>query len=88
MGGINKLFVCQCESTEHLMIVKHWKDEPEVFVSIHLSRFGFWKRLKNGLKYIFGHKSVYGDFEEFIFKPSDAGKLQEVVNILKQETYG
>lgn len=44
--------------------------------------------LKNDLKYILGHKSVYGDFEEFILKPSDAGKLQEVVNILKQETYG
>lgn len=51
------------------MIVKYWKDEPEVFVFIHLSGFGFWKRLKNGLKYIFGHKSVYRDFEEFIFKP-------------------
>lgn len=44
----------------------------------------FGKDLKNGLKYILGH----GDFEEFAFKPSDSGKLQEVVNILKQETYG
>lgn len=43
----------------------------------------FWKRIKNAIKYIFGHRSIYGDFDEFIFKKEDANKLQAIVDYLK-----
>jgi hypothetical protein len=41
------------------------------------------ERVKYGLKYIFGRQCNYGAFDEFIFNPKDADKLQELVNYLK-----
>ena len=37
------------------------------------------------MKYVFGHRSIYGDFDEFIFKTDDADRLQDVVNYLKRQ---
>jgi hypothetical protein len=37
------------------------------------------------VKYIFGYKSKYGAWDEFIFNPSDADKLQELVDYLKKQ---
>lgn len=36
------------------------------------------------IKYIFGYQSVYGHFDEFFFKKSDADKLLKVVNFLRE----
>jgi len=55
-----------------------------VYVHVHLNKKPFWERLKYGIKYIFGYKSRYGAFDEFIFSPDDAERLQSVVNYLKQ----
>jgi hypothetical protein len=43
---------------------------PEVYVHVHLVRRSFWYRLKYGLKYIFGYKSRYGAWDEFILDNS------------------
>lgn len=76
-----KLFlVCACSSFEHQAIF--WKCEDPHFedleVYIHLQSWrSFWKRLKYGLKYAFGHKSNYGAWDAFIFSKDDEGKLYE-----------
>ena len=49
-----------------------------------LTPVGFFKRLINGIKYIFGHRSKYGDFQEIIINPDDADRLQDVVDMLKE----
>jgi ethanolamine utilization protein EutP (predicted NTPase) len=41
--------------------------------------------LVHGVKYIFGYKSKYGAWDEFIFNSNDADKLQELVDYLKQQ---
>jgi hypothetical protein len=68
------------------MVFLHETDEdfPMVYVHVHLNKKPFWERLKYGIKYIFGYKSRYGAFDEFIFSPDDAERLQSVVNYLKQ----
>ena len=43
------------------------------------------KRIIHAVKYIFGHRSAYGDFDEFIFNPKDADRLQSVVDHLRTE---
>jgi hypothetical protein len=55
---------------------------PICYAHVHLSPMPFWKRLRNGIRYIFGRRSKYGDFEEFMFSPLDAEKLQKLVNYL------
>ena len=83
----NELFICSCGNVEHQIILSYFDDEPEgeVYCTIHLKpERSILKRIKNAIRYIFGHRSIYGDFDELIFKSEDADKLQKVVDFLKQ----
>lgn len=83
------LFICACNETKHQLIISYFEDEKfkidrEVYAEFHLVKLPFKQRLFNGIKYIFGFNSKFGDFDEFIFNSNDADKLQEVVNFLKK----
>lgn len=81
-----QLFICQCENTEHQLVFSYFPDDedPEIYVTIHLKpERSIFKRIKNAVKYIFGHRSRFGDFDEFLFKKEDANRLQAIVNHLK-----
>ncbi len=61
-------------------------DIKEVYCTVHLNpRRNIFKRIISAVRYIFGHRSIYGEFDEFIFKPSDADRLQSVVDFLRSE---
>ena len=80
---INDLFICQCYNTEHQLIFSYFPEEKG-YVSVHLTpEYRIWKRIWIAIKYIFGYKCKFGHFDEFIFKKTDADKLQFVVNYLK-----
>lgn len=84
--SVNELFICQCCNTEHQLIFQYFPndEDKEVYVSVHLTpEYNIWKRIWMAIKYIFGYKYMYGHFDEFIFKKSDADKLQKIVNFLK-----
>ena len=82
---VTKLFICACNSVEHQLIMSYFADDKEVYCSVHLKpEANVFKRIWKAVKYIFGHRSIYGDFDEFIFKPEDANKLQQVVDYLKE----
>lgn len=86
---INKLFICACNSVEHQLIMTYFTDEKDghVYCSVHLKpESNVFKRIWKAIKYVFGHRSIYGDFDEFIFKPDDANNLQQVVNYLKNDS--
>lgn len=82
---IQEVFICDCGSPDHQFIIRKFDDEEEVYLTIHLTKKSFFKRLKYGLKYIFGYQSRYGAFDEIILNPDDADKLQKIVNALKPE---
>lgn len=86
----NELLICECHSTDHQYIFLYDDDKDSnghvdrtVYIHTHLNTFGFWKRLKYGIMYIFGYKSRYGDYDEFIINPEDVGKFENVVKFLK-----
>ena len=81
-----EIFICDCHSSEHQRVIFYDEDAgyPVVYSHVHLNKRPFLYRLKYALKYLFGHKSRFGAFDEFIFNPDDADKLQAVVNYLKQ----
>lgn len=84
--SVNELFICQCHNTEHQLIFSYDEDWEEVFVSVYLiPESNIFRRIWTGIKYIFGHRSRYGYFDEFIFKKSDATRLQKVVDYLKSK---
>ena len=78
------LMLCECSSCEHQLIIRYDNNEDEVYVNMHLANYKrFWRRLWHGLKYIFGYKSRYGEFDEVILRKEDADNLQKVVDHLK-----
>lgn len=86
-----EFLICQCNSIEH-QISFNWVEyeglesgnEREVYMEIHLAPLNFWERLKHGVKYIFGYRSMYGDFDEVILRKEDVHKLERVVEFLKK----
>lgn len=72
-----KFFVCQCNSLQHLFVVTPAEDE--IYLEVHLSPLPFWKRVRNAVRYVFGRRSKYGDFEEIILSPSQALDLGDTL---------
>ena len=79
-GDETQYFECQCHDVEHTLRISLQKEigprgEDELYVHIFLSDTSFWRRLWLGIKYIFGHKSQYGHFTEFMMQSSDKDRL-------------
>jgi hypothetical protein len=85
-----EILICGCHSTDHQLIILYDEDTsdepsyPTCYFHIHLKKRPLLERIKYGFKYIFGYQCNYGAFDEFIFNPNDANKLQDLVNYLKE----
>lgn len=80
------VLICECSSREHQIIIEHDNEDNLTYCHIHLVKHGFWRRLKVGLKYIFGYKCRYGQWEEFILKPEHATQLRELSDLLSRHS--
>lgn len=70
----DRTFICDCHSTEHQIRVM--ADEEDLYIQVHLTTHeNFFNRLWSGVKYIFGHKSRFGDWDEFILNRDDKNSL-------------
>ena len=85
MKPVQELLLCECNSSEHQMIMRYFEDDQEstIFVDIHLVKRTFWDRLKYAVKYLFGYKSKYGAWDEIILGPQHIKSLESVVKYLK-----
>ena len=81
----DEILVCACHSTEHQIVIQKDEEDNVVYCSIHLSPLPWYKRLINGIKYIFGYRCCYGDFDEFIFDKSHIGTLHEIIKVLNND---
>jgi hypothetical protein len=88
MNYNKELILCECGSMEH-QIVFIWFDDNEdneVFAQIHLNtEKSFYERLVSGIKYIFGYKSKYGNFDEIILSSTHIEGLKKVIKKLEEE---
>ena len=75
--------ICACNSMDHQMLL--WHDDDDAYCVIHLASLPWYLRMWHALKYIFGFKSRFGVFEEFIFKPEHGDKLVEIGKFLKKK---
>lgn len=80
------VLICDCSSREHQIIIEHDNEDNLTYCHIHLVQHGFLRRLKAGLKYIFGYKCRYGQWDEFILKPEHANQLRELSELLSQHS--
>jgi len=71
---------CRCMSPEHLLKFHLDLEDGDLCVDFHLANYLPWyKRIWVGVKYAFGYKSKYGDFDEFIFKDEDIDNLMKLL---------
>ena len=85
--SINIYFECECHSDEHTLKFKLFPDieEPELYTSVYLRQWRPWyKRIWVAIKYIFGYKSKYGDFDCFSMKREDASKFYNLAKKYKE----
>ena len=47
-------------------------DEDDVFIEVHLAALPVWSRIVHAVRYVFGKKSKWGDFEEILLSPEQA----------------
>ena len=85
---LQELFRCDCNDPSHeLVILADQIDElsPRVYVTIRLKKnISFFKLINIAIKYVFGMRSVYGDFDEVTLKPEYSDELQKVIDVLIQ----
>ena len=81
-----QIMICECSSVEHQIVFSKFEDDDFVYCMIHLNKLSFFKRLIHGIKYIFGYKCRYGDFEEFMLGKKNINKLKEIINLIENGT--
>ena len=80
------LYTCACHSIEHMFVMSH--DDKDVFFEIHLASLPFFSRLVNAVRYLFGRKAPWGDFEEIVVSKFDALMLsQELLDFAEGENH-
>ena len=75
-------FECDCSSTEHMVKISFNFDEDDTYLYLDVllkPERNLFKRFWKALKYLFGHRSRYGDFDEFLFKKKDVEDLRKVL---------
>jgi hypothetical protein len=74
--------VCCCHSLDHQIVFLYDHEDDLMYCVVHLHSFkNVFKRLWTGIKYIFGYKSVYGNWDEIILKKE---QIKEIMNFLEQ----
>ena len=82
----DEILICECGSAEHQAVLCFNDDEDlgrMVFVEIHLMPLVWYKRLWHGIKYIFGYKCCFGDFDEMILSPKHARQIYGLYRFLR-----
>ena len=79
-----EIFICDCYSLEHQVIFWYDDEDSSLYCQPHLTTHrNFFKRLWRGLKYAFGYKSRFGDWDSVIFKDEDLNRLRNYLNKYK-----
>lgn len=60
--------ICECGIKEHMFALTHWDiggNEEELYLSVHLFHWeNFFRRILVAVKYIFGYRCRYGEWDE------------------------
>jgi hypothetical protein len=74
-------FECECDDFDHTLRMMYFRDEFDyIYLSIHLRQKSFARRLWHAVKYVFGFRSRYGDFDEFLWSPKEATRFRDMLN--------
>lgn len=87
-NNLVELFRCNCNDPSHeLVILADGMEDisPRVSITVRLRKdYNIFKLLGIAGKYIFGMRSIYGDFDEVPLDPDYSQELQKVIDVLNQ----
>jgi len=76
-----EIYVCDCSSLEHIVAFTYDEEDQFLYIQPRLNpKQSFLKRLRHAVKYVFGYRSRYGDFEEIILNINDIQILKNRLN--------
>jgi hypothetical protein len=72
-----RVMICECHSLEHQVVFWYDSEFGDLYCEPHLTTHrNFFQRMWAGIKYTFGHRSKYGEWDSTIFKTDDLIKLR------------
>lgn len=81
-------FTCDCSSDEHTMrfvFDPNDSDFFEVYATFHLNTYdNIFKRIWTAIKYVFGYKSKYGQWDTWIMNRNDVERLSDLLERMKE----
>jgi len=78
-------FICDCHSLEHQFSIWYGEDDNQIFFETHLINSGNWyQRFWGRLKYLLGHTSRFGAWDEMILNNDDVPRLKNVLDEIEQ----
>lgn len=82
---IRDILICACHSTEHQIIFSRDDEDIDkmIYCTIHLCPLPFFQRIKLAIKYIFGYRSKYGNFDEFLLTEQHVKQLKNIITYLE-----
>jgi hypothetical protein len=72
------IVICECGTPEHQLLFIHDPEDDTLYTEVHLAQYlNFFKRLWVGLRYAFGYKCKYGNFDTVIMGKKERTDLSE-----------
>lgn len=75
---------CACDSSEHLVRFTYDLDDPQdeaiVIMEPQLSNGSFFWRLRRAVRYLFGYKCKYGQWDETLLDPWQVKELRDYLD--------
>lgn len=86
MNGLEShYFDCSCMSLEHTLRFVFDTEDHFLYAEVYLNRsHGFFGRVWRAIKYVFGYKSKYGEFGEWILDERDCDRLIALLRRVKE----
>lgn len=77
--------LCECKSMEHQITFVYDEDDDTIYMETHLTTYrNFFKRFWVGIKYAFGYKCKFGNFDEIYLGPNEIKEMEEMLDDYKQ----
>jgi len=78
---------CECNSSDHIMRLAYLPgDSDYLYVEVHLKHRSLLYRIIDAVKHIFGYRSKYGDFDEFLWDVETVKKFRDCCDTWLQDS--
>jgi len=75
----SEIFECNCFYSSHMVKIVNFPEEKEVYLEFSVDTLGFWSRLMDSYKYLFGKDFYDGMFDCWILNNNDLERFKKTI---------